>query len=124
MSYNKHTWETGETITAEKLNNLEDGIDDISDVLIANISYTGSATVLDKTYAEFKNALLRGQTVIICQEDIYEDEQYGYERATYYSNITLEENIEQSESNTYYSVGFTNGTFQASSPNGVLTLTD
>lgn len=26
MSYEKHTWETGETITAEKLNNLEDGI--------------------------------------------------------------------------------------------------
>ena len=27
MSYNKHTWETGETITAEKLNNIEDGVE-------------------------------------------------------------------------------------------------
>lgn len=26
MPYEKHTWETGETITAEKLNNLENGI--------------------------------------------------------------------------------------------------
>lgn len=26
MSYEKHTWETGETITAEKLNNLENGV--------------------------------------------------------------------------------------------------
>ena len=26
MSYEKHTWETGEIITAEKLNNLEDGV--------------------------------------------------------------------------------------------------
>lgn len=26
MSYEKHTWQTGETITAEKLNNLEDGV--------------------------------------------------------------------------------------------------
>lgn len=26
MAYEKHTWETGETITAEKLNNLEDGV--------------------------------------------------------------------------------------------------
>ena len=25
MAYEKHTWETGEVITAEKLNNLEDG---------------------------------------------------------------------------------------------------
>lgn len=27
MSYEKHTWETGEVITAEKLNNLEGGVD-------------------------------------------------------------------------------------------------
>lgn len=26
MSYEKHTWETGETITADKLNNIENGI--------------------------------------------------------------------------------------------------
>lgn len=30
MSYTKHTWVTGETITAEKLNNIEDGVDDVS----------------------------------------------------------------------------------------------
>lgn len=29
MSYTKRTWVTGETITAEKLNNIEDGIDDL-----------------------------------------------------------------------------------------------
>lgn len=29
MSYTKHAWVTGETITAEKLNNIEDGIDGI-----------------------------------------------------------------------------------------------
>lgn len=28
MSYTKHAWVTGETITAEKLNNIEDGVDD------------------------------------------------------------------------------------------------
>ncbi len=28
MSYEKHTWQTGETITAEKLNNLENGLAD------------------------------------------------------------------------------------------------
>lgn len=30
MSYIKQTWETGDTITAEKLNHIEDGIDDAS----------------------------------------------------------------------------------------------
>ena len=29
MSYEKHTWESGETITAEKLNHIEDGIADL-----------------------------------------------------------------------------------------------
>ena len=26
MSYEKHTWETGEVITADKLNHMEEGI--------------------------------------------------------------------------------------------------
>ena len=30
MSYEKHTWETGETITAEKLNNIEQGMANVS----------------------------------------------------------------------------------------------
>lgn len=30
MSYTKHAWVTGETITAEKLNNIEDGVDDVT----------------------------------------------------------------------------------------------
>ena len=124
MSYTKQTWVTGDTITAEKLNHIEDGIDGISDILIVNVDYTGSANVLDKTYTEIKNALLSGQNIIICYEDVDEDEQYGYERRTYYPIVYLEENIVQSEGGTYYSVYFTNGTYQASSPDGVLTLSD
>lgn len=27
MAYEKHTWTTGETITAEKLNHIEEGIE-------------------------------------------------------------------------------------------------
>jgi len=30
MSYEKNTWVTGDVITAEKLNHMEDGIDDIT----------------------------------------------------------------------------------------------
>ena len=30
MSYTKQTWQTGDTITAEKLNHIEDGIDEIA----------------------------------------------------------------------------------------------
>ena len=42
MSYEKHTWETGETITAEKLNNLENGAEAFSKtfpIIHANVIY-------------------------------------------------------------------------------------
>lgn len=30
MAYKKHTWETGEVITAEKLNHIEEGVAEIN----------------------------------------------------------------------------------------------
>ena len=32
MAYTKQTWANGDTITADKLNHIEDGIEDASDV--------------------------------------------------------------------------------------------
>lgn len=61
MSYTKHAWVTGETITAEKLNNIEDGVDDlnqqisgiedsISDAYDATASYAvGAFCINDNT---------------------------------------------------------------------------
>ena len=39
MSYTKHTWETGETITADKLNNIENSVSKISEntIMVINI---------------------------------------------------------------------------------------
>ena len=42
MSYTKQTWETGDTITAEKLNHIEDGIDDASRQLSDKITSPNS----------------------------------------------------------------------------------
>lgn len=54
MSYEKHTWETGEVITAEKLNNLEEGV--ISTGLpIVGVAMTYGQTntaVVDKSFEE------------------------------------------------------------------------
>lgn len=57
MSYEKHTWETGETITAEKLNNLEQGITNAG-ILVVNGVYDEQANTvtLDKTWQEIFNA--------------------------------------------------------------------
>ena len=52
MAYEKHTWETGETITAEKLNNLEDGVASSGSgggekTTILSINWQGSETIIE-----------------------------------------------------------------------------
>ena len=45
MAYEKHTWETGEVITAEKLNNLENGIHDIPETMWLSIKFRSSSEI-------------------------------------------------------------------------------
>lgn len=61
MSYTKYTWQTGEVITAAKLNNMEDGIDD---KLIVNMldDETGE---LDVSYADLLAAWTAKKQVIL-----------------------------------------------------------
>ena len=64
MGYNKTTWQTGDTVIAEKLNNMENGIAD-SATMIINVSEQG---VMDKTWSEVMSALHTGKRVIIINE--------------------------------------------------------
>ena len=62
MAYEKHTWETGETITAEKLNNLEDGVSG-NRVFSVNINENSEGYILDKTFGEIRNAYELGLVI-------------------------------------------------------------
>ena len=42
MSYTKQNWQTGDVITANKLNHIEDGIDIIPDIRVVNIEVSTS----------------------------------------------------------------------------------
>ena len=72
MSYIKTTWETGDVITAEKFNKMEDGIESAGgddSVFIVNIdaednSGTITATA-DKTRQEMSAAVEAGKLIII-----------------------------------------------------------
>lgn len=61
MAYEKQTWQCGDTISAEKLNHMEDGIADAgggSSTLVVNGTTdegTGTTT-LDKTWQEISDA--------------------------------------------------------------------
>lgn len=71
MSYAATNWATGDVITAEKLNKIENGIENISGsiytVTITNIDYTNSTFTYDKTWNEIKAAYEAGKHVILRQ---------------------------------------------------------
>lgn len=67
MSYEKQTWVTGETITASKLNHMEDGIasDEVGSFLISFTPTSQITGTIDKTYSEIIAAIQNGQIPII-----------------------------------------------------------
>ena len=82
MSYTKQTWETGDVITAEKLNHMEDGIGGTSgagEILIIHVTYDNTGTFLDKTWQEIFDAMYEDGK--IC----YVYDQYTDNNATYFN---------------------------------------
>lgn len=56
MSYMKTTWQDGDVISAERLNNMENGIANAAIMFIVNITENNDEIVLDKTWQEIYNA--------------------------------------------------------------------
>ena len=71
MSYTKHTWTDGELVTAAKLNNIENGIEEASSgggsgggVLVVGVTIDGNTATLDKTWQQIADAdfaVLKGE---------------------------------------------------------------
>ena len=93
MSYEKHTWETGETITAEKLNNLEDGVasggEGSNNFFVKfTITYDQSGNPIvtsDKTLKEIVDAHKDGKNVCGYSEFLYgTEDNYDFTRGIYH----------------------------------------
>ena len=86
MSYTKQTWATGDTITAEKLNHMEDGIVQGGGVTIVTISVnydeqTEEETyTADKTYAEL-SAIIENGGYVVAYEAVDDYRSYYYMRS-------------------------------------------
>lgn len=69
MAYTPTTWVTGDTVTATKLNKLEQGVANAGSALICTATYSSSLSVpnyvLDKTVQEIYDALLSGTPAYI-----------------------------------------------------------
>lgn len=71
MSYEKQNWVTGEVITANKLNHMEDGIANAG-TLICGLTYVAGESGqrrLTKTYGEVKEALDAGKNIMLIDSD-------------------------------------------------------
>ena len=66
MSYTPTTWQTGDTITAEKLNNMESGIENANEPFVITLTPTAQdySGTMDKTVAEIDAAYRAGQKII------------------------------------------------------------
>lgn len=65
MSYTPNTWAAGDTITAQKLNNMEQGIANAVDVFLVTFTLNEDETsaTADKTYDEVLAAANAGKVV-------------------------------------------------------------
>ena len=68
MSYDKNTWAKGDVITANKLNHIEDGIENAGGgggITLVNIStQDGETFTADKTFAELFTAYSNGNLIL------------------------------------------------------------
>lgn len=101
MSYSPTTWQTGDTVTAAKLNNMETGIDAAVNPFIVNLTpaaldYSGT---MDKTISQINAAVSNGRTIIF-QMDL-SGMGIGMESIQFNGNV-IEKHIENG--NTLYSV--------------------
>ena len=62
MSYTPTNWQTGDTVTAEKLNNMEQGIELANDAFVITLTPTEQdySGTIDKTYDEIVSAVNSG----------------------------------------------------------------
>ena len=63
MAYTPTTWNTGDTITATKLNKLENGVANAGSALIVTSSEVNGVQTMDKTVQEIYDALMSGTPV-------------------------------------------------------------
>lgn len=79
MAYNKHTWTTGETITAEKLNNIEGGVANAGEVLKLTFTESDGSMVCDHTWQEICDALMNGAFVTYPRHTTPEADMHVYQ---------------------------------------------
>ena len=75
MSYEKQTWQTGDVVTAEKLNHIEDGIDGAGGGGGSLLVTLVNGETFNKTWNEVKTAVVSGIPVYVLYVEVDTSEQ-------------------------------------------------
>ena len=72
MAYTPTVWQAGDTITAAKLNKIEEGLANGAGAFIINISYDDETDLYatDKTFGQLKAAILAGKSIVSVSTNI------------------------------------------------------
>lgn len=61
MAYTKNTWNTGDIVSSQKLNHMEDGVAAAYEVMVIN----DTDGTLDKTWQEIYDAMAQGKLCVV-----------------------------------------------------------
>ncbi len=78
MAYVKQNWETGELITSQKLNHMEDGIAEGGGNYYVHASGDYSTVTIEEDLDDIVTAIESGQNVMMIYEDNYASKLYLY----------------------------------------------
>ena len=76
MSYQKNNWQSGDVVTSEKLNHLEDGVSNAGGVMAVSLAYDEEMemTVADKTWQEIYDAMNNDVLCIVRDMEVEENQ--------------------------------------------------
>ena len=109
--YTPTVWAAGDTVTAAKLNKMEQGIADgcsSGGGLVVHANISGGSSVLDKTWQEIWDAMESGQSVLVMSSSSgsgFGSVDHAYATSIYFETGEFTEYIVEA-----------NGNFSASSP--------
>lgn len=78
MSYIKTTWQTGDTVTAEKLNHAENGIENANQNALPSVSSTDNGDVLTVVEGAWAKAAPSGGGGVFVVHTTFDDSEYSY----------------------------------------------
>lgn len=119
MAYEKQTWKTGDVITAEKLNHMEDGIKEYADMIGGMIDKSLTSVVIPEGVtsigvAAFENC--NSLTSVVIPESVTSIGDSAFSNCTGLTNVVIPKNVTNLEDSVFYESGLESITFLPETP--------